>query len=214
MVGQVSKHCGGCGQDKPLDDFQRRTSAHDGKQSQCRECMKRRSRRWHADNQERIREYDAEWWAKNRETALAKKKALNATPEEKERNRERRRRYRENNPERVQELARLARQRNAASIREKNRRQKTRRRGLTTVMLGGFSTAYMRQVEAELLAQACSYCGSDDGVTVDHVVPLSRGGLHHPQNLSPACAPCNRSKNAKLLSEWQRPATSSLQIAA
>jgi 5-methylcytosine-specific restriction endonuclease McrA len=36
---------------------------------------------------------------------------------------------------------------------------------------------------------------------MDHVVPLSRGGLHCAENLRPACAPCNRRKGARLLDE-------------
>lgn len=49
--------------------------------------------------------------------------------------------------------------------------------------------------------QPCSYCG-DPATVIDHVVPLSRGGTNELANLAPACAPCNGSKGAKLLSEW------------
>jgi len=38
-------------------------------------------------------------------------------------------------------------------------------------------------------------------VHMDHVVPVSRGGLHCAENLLPACASCNLSKGAKLLEE-------------
>lgn len=31
--------------------------------------------------------------------------------------------------------------------------------------------------------------------TLDHVVPLARGGAHDPGNLVVACAPCNRLKS-------------------
>lgn len=36
---------------------------------------------------------------------------------------------------------------------------------------------------------------------VDHIVPLSKGGLHAPRNLAIACAFCNESKGAKLPAE-------------
>jgi len=50
----------------------------------------------------------------------------------------------------------------------------------------------------------CGYCGSTDGpFDIDHIVPLSRGGSNvDPDNLICACAPCNRSKGSKLVSEW------------
>lgn len=50
----------------------------------------------------------------------------------------------------------------------------------------------------------CAYCGTPgDDLTMDHVVPLSRGGAHAPENIAPACRSCNASKGAKLLEEWR-----------
>lgn len=51
---------------------------------------------------------------------------------------------------------------------------------------------------------ACAYCGSKDQVTMEHVVPVSRGGRHGIGNVLPACWPCNHSKSNKLLVEWRR----------
>lgn len=50
----------------------------------------------------------------------------------------------------------------------------------------------------------CGYCGSKFGpFDVDHVVPISLGGaLTDLGNLLLACAPCNRSKGAKMVAEW------------
>lgn len=49
----------------------------------------------------------------------------------------------------------------------------------------------------------CAYCKKQlTAYHIDHVVPLSRGGTNWPDNLALACATCNCSKGAKLLSEW------------
>jgi 5-methylcytosine-specific restriction endonuclease McrA len=40
----------------------------------------------------------------------------------------------------------------------------------------------------------CQYCGSDRHLTVDHVVPRSKGGLDTWDNVVTSCAPCNRKK--------------------
>lgn len=48
----------------------------------------------------------------------------------------------------------------------------------------------------------CVYCGRADDLTLDHVVPLSRGGSNEPDNLATACRSCNSSKNAKTPEEW------------
>ncbi len=45
----------------------------------------------------------------------------------------------------------------------------------------------------------CQYCGSQrPGLTVDHVIPRSRGGTSVWENIVAACAPCNRRKGNRL----------------
>ncbi len=40
----------------------------------------------------------------------------------------------------------------------------------------------------------CQYCGSRQQLTVDHVIPRSKGGSSDWTNIVAACAPCNRRK--------------------
>ena len=50
----------------------------------------------------------------------------------------------------------------------------------------------------------CQYCGKSGTVkdlTIDHVVPLSRGGKNKWENVVTACSPCNSKKGNKLLKE-------------
>lgn len=49
----------------------------------------------------------------------------------------------------------------------------------------------------------CFYCGDQSKLTMDHVVPLSRGGAHTIGNVVPACGPCNFRKGRRLVSEWR-----------
>ena len=44
----------------------------------------------------------------------------------------------------------------------------------------------------------CAYCGIKGNMTIDHVVPLSKGGEHCIENAVPACIECNRAKSASL----------------
>jgi 5-methylcytosine-specific restriction endonuclease McrA len=45
----------------------------------------------------------------------------------------------------------------------------------------------------------CQYCGSErPGLTVDHVIPRSRGGQSVWENIVASCAPCNRRKGNRL----------------
>ena len=54
-----------------------------------------------------------------------------------------------------------------------------------------------------LYRQKCFYCGANDQITVDHIIPISRGGRHSIGNLLPACKPCNQSKHKKTITEWK-----------
>jgi 5-methylcytosine-specific restriction endonuclease McrA len=48
-------------------------------------------------------------------------------------------------------------------------------------------------------AYTCQYCGRQaSGLTVDHVVPRSRGGESVWENIVASCAPCNRRKGNRL----------------
>ncbi len=45
---------------------------------------------------------------------------------------------------------------------------------------------------------SCQYCGSTRHLTMDHVVPRSRGGDTSWENIVTSCAPCNLRKGCKL----------------
>jgi 5-methylcytosine-specific restriction endonuclease McrA len=48
----------------------------------------------------------------------------------------------------------------------------------------------------------CAYCGTDSArLTLDHVVPRSRGGNSVWENVVTSCAPCNLTKGDRLLEE-------------
>lgn len=52
----------------------------------------------------------------------------------------------------------------------------------------------------------CHYCGGQfppKELTLDHVVPLSRGGRSTRGNCVPACKECNSRKQSLLPVEWQ-----------
>jgi 5-methylcytosine-specific restriction endonuclease McrA len=53
-------------------------------------------------------------------------------------------------------------------------------------------------------AYTCQYCGREaGGLTVDHVIPRSRGGTSEWDNIVASCAPCNRKKGNRLPREAQ-----------
>jgi 5-methylcytosine-specific restriction enzyme A len=52
----------------------------------------------------------------------------------------------------------------------------------------------------------CYYCGkkvSPRSLTMDHIVPIIRGGKSAKGNVVPACKECNTKKKQSLLIEWE-----------
>ncbi|XP_048623457.1 uncharacterized protein BNAC09G16700D isoform X1 [Brassica napus] len=47
----------------------------------------------------------------------------------------------------------------------------------------------------------CQYCSSRENLTIDHVIPISRGGEWTWQNLVAACSRCNSKKGQKTVEE-------------
>jgi 5-methylcytosine-specific restriction endonuclease McrA len=43
----------------------------------------------------------------------------------------------------------------------------------------------------------CLCCGDQKKLTVDHVIPISKGGTNNIENIQPLCLSCNSSKGAK-----------------
>jgi 5-methylcytosine-specific restriction endonuclease McrA len=41
----------------------------------------------------------------------------------------------------------------------------------------------------------CAYCGTKKNITIDHILPRSRGGKNEWLNLVACCTSCNRFKN-------------------
>lgn len=154
-------------------------------------------RRWRAANRERYLAQRRAYYRRHREQMLAAAKA-----------------YRETNPEKVRAAqARWFdknRERESARAVEWARQNPERKRAIDrrryVARVTGTRPALRAETEAmiaTLLTLPCSYCGTTGKVEIDHIIPLSRGGLHEPGNLAAACKSCNSSKGAKLLSEWR-----------
>lgn len=84
---------------------------------------------------------------------------------------------------------------------EKNREWGHRRR---VRMAAG----YIEPVDIGRVARSrrtCFYCGggiTTSSATVDHIIPVARGGEHSARNLVACCSPCNSRKSDKSPAEW------------
>lgn len=157
------------------------------------EKAKEATRRWYAVNKQRVQAEHRAWCKANREKIREADRRYYWANVELERQRSRKEglRWRKANPERVRELARRWRVRNP----EQRAANRAKRRARTKVdSLTVFERAQMLAVYAIARARTVQ-----TGVQhhVDHVVPLARGGRHHPSNLQVLTATENIRKGAR-----------------
>ena len=48
----------------------------------------------------------------------------------------------------------------------------------------------------------CAYCGSSKNLTIDHIVPRSKGGTDFTKNVVCCCHDCNQSKSHTPWEDW------------
>ena len=125
----------------------------------------------------------------NRERANARSKAWReANPE---RLKAGQRAWREANRDREREMKRAYREANRDAIRALNNRRKARQRN---VAINDLTPQQWVAIVAAYDGR-CAYCAATpERITMDHVIPISKGGNHTASNVVPACGPCNFGK--------------------
>lgn len=107
-----------------------------------------------------------------------------------QRERERWRAWYRRNKEKVIAYVRAWRRENPDRVAQYERRRRAARLGTTAAHTLDDVLALFEAYEWR-----CGYCGSGGRLTIDHLVPLSRGGSDASDNLMPACIGCNSSKH-------------------
>jgi 5-methylcytosine-specific restriction endonuclease McrA len=196
------KTCSHCGATLPVEGFNRDRSRPDGRFSWCKVCKRasdaaryranpepviQRMRTYYRDQHATVLERQRVRWRRQRERERALLRARYAADPVKYRELTRRY-YRSHRSERAAYAKRyLQTHRSQASAQRRLRRGRLRAGG------GRVSVAQWLAL-VERYGGRCLACGSDGPLTMDHVVPLARGGLHDISNLQPLCRPCNLQK--------------------
>mgnify|MGYP000243421525 FL=1 len=165
--------------DKCRCDDCKKTKAEYAKRSRDRSDY---HKRYYAENTEKCKEATRRWRAKNPGRSVEKAREWNVA-----------------NRERYNANMRNWRANNKDKVAEQNRNLKALRRKAERCVVT--SKDWQRLVDR--YRGCCAYCDSKEKLTMEHIVPISRGGRHSIGNLLPVCMSCNTRKNAKLLIEWK-----------
>lgn len=199
-MDSITKICTRCKQEKPIENF-------GNKAYECNECRNKRTREYKASHPEKASEYRRRYKENNPESFRAAKKRGAKL-------------YRERHPEKVRELKRESAKRNrdterawrrnnedkvAASRRKwcelhpeqkaaSSRNVRAQRKGAE----GTHTPEEWREL-CERYDNKCLCCNEVKPLTVDHVIPLSKGGTNYIDNIQPLCKSCNCRKSTKTI---------------
>jgi 5-methylcytosine-specific restriction endonuclease McrA len=100
-------------------------------------------------------------------------------------------------------------QRNKAAVRARDaERQRRKDYAKRARALGRDPSGDMTDTDFAAICDAyggrCLMCGaSDEPLTIDHIVPISRGGTHDAANIQPLCLRCNVHKGDRFVMDYR-----------
>lgn len=138
-----------------------------------------RASTWYEDNKARAAENKRSWNARNADKKLAASRA-----------------WRKANPQKAKASSQKCRAAKVEQYIDGERARCAARRARKRAASGSLTQADIREV-SEAQGGRCAYCRAAVRLSIDHIIPLVRGGEHSRRNIQMLCIPCNSSKGAK-----------------
>jgi len=169
-----------CKNNHPLDE--KNLYIYPSGRRACRTCRKVWDNSYRLRHSENIAVRKLEWFERN-----------------KNKHSEYSKRYKENNPDAYRKAKKKYRQNNP----DKEREWDHRKRALKRNQLGDWKASY-EQVLFKNQNGLCFYCRCDisKGYHIEHMIPLSRGGMHDLKNIVLSCPDCNLRKGTQTAEEF------------
>lgn len=171
----------------------------------CRDCTVARAKKWADQNADRVKQNHSVRYQNNKEKILAKNKKW--AEQNREASNAIKNKYREKNPDKIKEIESGYRERNRVECNRRIRQWKQRNKHKAVAYAAARRARQLDQTPEdadqnaiEKIYKECRRISQETGIPhhVDHIVPLSKGGLHHQDNLQILTAEDNLKKSNKL----------------
>lgn len=192
------KICTKCNIEKPLSEFGIDGRASDGKTSSCKSCNRIRGKRYYKDNRARIRQKHNAYYASNKMSCNVRSKK-NYEKNAKLYADVRRQYYLDHKEEYASRNAIWALN-NTSAVKNISNRYRSRKNDLI-----GYVPSDYWQILCELYGEHCinidcvRQITRNNPLSLDHIIPISKGGLHDISNFQILCKSCNSSKFTKVI---------------
>ena len=186
------KLCRFCDTEKSLDLFGNQKRSKDGKNSKCNSCHNDYMKSYYLAHREVLAAKALAHHYKIQDIANEKRRLNRLKNLDKQMAHSRQ--WQKDNKEAARAIKSNWRHKNREIVKaNKDKREQLKKDG-------NVPSSFVRQ----LRKMPCNYCGKfyDGKMQIDHVLPISKGGLHIVENLVSACRTCNLSKSDKLLDDW------------
>lgn len=150
----------------------------------CRECNSSRVKAWHDAHPQQRKQHKRKWVKANLDRLRAQAK-----------------RYRRERPDITRAIGLRYYYSHLDERKAAHQNERARRAGAYGTITAEDILALFAEQEGK-----CHYCGAglaEHSYTIDHVIPLSRGGTNAPDNIVLTCAKCNERKGDSLPEEFE-----------
>lgn len=178
-IAQGLDYCFTCKQWKEAGGFVALSRSVTGRGSRCLDCHRAISRDYNRRNRSKVAQTGNAWRRANRERHLETRRAWRAIPGNAERERARNRAWSKHNMDAI-----IAIQHKRRALKKAN---------------GGTYTARQWKALCARYDNRCLCCGRKRRLSVDHIVPIIKGGANSIDNLQPLCKPCNSRKGSRVI---------------
>lgn len=189
------KQCSRCLIEKPISEFGKSKRGIEGINPRCKVCCREIHLAWSNKNRDYVNEQSRLWAANNPEKK--KQNSLNWYHRNQKEANKKSREYARANKELFAQRKRIWQKANPEKVRAQTERRRIRK-------LENSEYLITDKELIKLYHSPCLYCGSVKRITLDHIIPISRGGTHGIGNIAPACLSCNSSKREKTIMEWRK----------
>lgn len=186
------KTCTKCNIKKSIEDFHKAPKGKYGRRARCKFCLHKyyntnkekilvKAHNRYIEKKEDILKYHAEYRIKNKEHLVEYKK-----------------KYHEENKDIINKRATLWRVENRERYNLNMNAAAHRRRA--HIHKNGNNTLTAKEI-TQLFKEiiSCVYCGIENNLTLDHIIPISKGGQNCLSNVTVACSSCNSKKSNRII---------------